>query len=393
MNKIKLIHERIKKKRKKALLFLAVIIALGMFRVCSADALADTMDIEVQAENDTQEVTTAGLSTPTSYTVYTPSTGAALAVNEKIMLSDALLNTSSLMLTSSNYVDWVKHSWSASYNGTNLVLAFDIDFYATGYGTSYFYPKYLFGYSTSPTTDRTPSNILKAETTLETKVISLYGTASFTEFKNTGGTSGSERHFVMKGTVTVNNNRLNSLTGGGFRFYAGGWKGDDWAAAQNGGMTISNFDAAYKKATCQHSSYTYASGGSTGHTKTCSECGYALTETHTLSGGKCDMCGYTSTVSIKISYILNGSVQTETLSLKPGEMYQPKTITGYKKPDEITVPDESGSVSISYEPISYTITDGADTYLINYDDSLFIPGKEIKGYIQKSYIITELSAG
>ena len=334
------------------------------------------------SENSIISGNMAMVSTPTDYEEYE-------GIQETESLELSLASEGGIMLAS-NMAGWNAHSWSASYNGSNLVFTFDIDFYATGNGYEYFYPKYTFGSTKDPTVTRTPFNILDASSS--SRVSSNYGTVNLTEFSCVGGSSPYARRLKMKGTVTINSSRLSTLNSGvTFRYYAGGWKDGDWASAENANYTVANFSTAIAQAVCKHSSYTYTSSGSSGHVKKCSSCGYSATEAHTLSSGKCSECSYVSSVSVTLNYVLNGKQETETLPLTPGEKYQPKSIKGYKTPEQITIPAAGGTVSISYEPISYTITDGINTYTLKYDDSLLIPEIEKKGYVQREYVITQVS--
>lgn len=330
------------------------------------------------AASRAEPVISENISTPSDYSEDNDSEMAAASEGD-IMLASSM-------------VDWKKHSWSAYYDGKNLIFAFDIDFYATGNGTDRFAPKYIFGSTNDPTVTRTPSNILSATTGLADRTRSLYGKVNLTEFSCKSSTNAYERRLKMKGTVTINSSRLSAIkSSAAFRYYAGGWKDGDWAAAENGNFTVANYSTAINQALCSHSSYKYISNGSSGHTKKCSSCAYSAAEAHTLSNGKCSKCSYVSTVSVTLSYVLNGRKETEKLTLTPGAKYQPKSIKGYKTPAQITVPAAGGTVTVNYVPISYKITDGNKTYNLKYDDSLLIPEAVRKGYIQSNYTVTQVS--
>ncbi len=383
----------------RKLLIAAVVMGLGLLTFGGTIAASKA---EPVAEEESMAIgETVMTSTPSSYEEYenmeeteavqvSDAERLTISENELMQTSELSLASESDIMLASNMAAWNAHSWSASYNGTNLVFTFDIDFYATGNGSQTFYPKYTFGSTKDPTVTRTPSNILNASSS--SNVSSNYGTVNLTEFSCVGGSSAYERRLKMKGTVTINSSRLKTLNSGvTFRYYAGGWKDGDWASAENGNYTIANFSTAIAQAVCSHSACTYTSVGSGGHIKKCSSCGYSATEAHTISSGKCSKCSYVSQISVILKYILNGKYETETLTLTPGEKYQPKSIKGYKTPEQITIPAAGGTISINYEPISYTITDGTNTYTVKYDDSLLIPELEHKGYVQRDYVITQVS--
>lgn len=288
-----------------------------------------------------------------------------------------------------NYLDWERHYWTASYNGSNLILSFDIDFYAIGNGYERFAPKYTFGYSTS---SRTPSNVLSCTTASNaSQVYTNVGTINVTSFTRTGGEYPYDRHLILKGYITVEAKRLSSLTGGRFRYFGGGWKDGDWEAAENGDFNVTNFWAAYTQAACTHSAWNYNSNGASGHNEVCRACGYTRQQSHRMSNGACTACGYRSLVNIRLIYELNGRTESEDVSLAPGSSYQPKTIKGYRKPAALTVPSSGGSINIKYEPIIYTVSTEDERYELKYDESLFLPQRERKGYVHKGYVTAQVS--
>ncbi len=296
-------------------------------------------------------------------------------------------NSSGIMTLSGNYCTFHTHSWSASYDGTNLILAFDIYFHAYGNGTVSYYPRYIFGYAAEA---NMPSNILRCISTSAgaDKVTSSAGEITFTEYERVGGLAG-ERYLKMKGTIKVDPDYYSNLQGGRFRYNAGGW-GDEWTAYDASDMTVSGFDTALKQATCTHSAFTYTSSGTSEHKAVCSGCGYSKQESHTLSGGKCTKCSYISTIKLTIKYVLTNKTETETVTLNPGASYQPKSFTGYRTPSGITVPSSDQTIEITLTPIKYTVTDGEKSYSVDYDKTLQLPEIAQKGYTHKSYRVEKV---
>lgn len=298
------------------------------------------------------------------------------------------LGNGQISLLAGGYCSWRSNSWSASYNGSNLIFSFNVEFYANGNSNVSYYPRYTFGYSES---SNMPSNILDCTSTSNdaSKVRSSCGTISFSEYVRNRGLSG-ERYLKMVGTITVDPDYVDNFTGGRFRSVGGGW-GDDWMAYDASNITVSNFETASKQAQCGHASWSYTSNGAGGHKAVCSSCGYQKNESHSMSGGKCSKCGYVSNISLTIRYVMTGRTETETIQIAPGASYQPKSFTGYRKPAGITAPQSDKTIDIVMVPIVYTLTDGEYTYSIKYDESFQLPVKEPKGYEHTAYIVEGVS--
>lgn len=311
----------------------------------------------------------------------------ATASLKKSFTDNMLIEPASMYKTL--YVDWERHYWTASYNGSNIILSFDIDFYAIGGGADSFAPKYTFGFSK---TSSNPSNVLECTNANNaSKVSSRVGSVNVTSFTRTGGDTPYSRHLILKGYVTVDAGRVSSFATGRFRYLAGGWKDGDWSAADNNDFNVTNFWSVYKQASCGHPSWSYSQNGAGGHIAKCNNCGFSKQLGHNIVDGTCSLCGYKSLVKVMLNYELNNRTLSEELELAPGLAYQPKMIKGYKKPEPVTIPNDGGSISIIYEPITYTISDDEDEYLLKYDDSLFLPLKERKGYIHKGYRVIQVS--
>ena len=298
------------------------------------------------------------------------------------------LGNGQISLLAGGYCSWRSNSWSASYNGSNLIFSFNVEFYANGNSNVSYYPRYTFGYSES---SNMPSNILDCTSTSNdaSKVRSSCGTISFSEYVRNRGLSG-ERYLKMVGTITVDPDYVDNFTGGRFRSVGGGW-GDDWMAYDASNITVSNFETASKQAQCGHVSWSYTSNGAGGHKAVCSSCGYQKNESHSMSGGKCSKCGYVSNISLTIRYVMTGRTETETIQIAPGASYQPKSFTGYRKPAGITAPQSDKTIDIVMVPIVYTLTDGEYTYSIKYDESFQLPVKEPKGYEHTAYRVEGVS--
>ena len=120
------------------------------------------------------------------------------------------LDNGQISLLAGGYCSWRSNSWSASYNGSNLIFSFNVEFYANGNSNVSYYPRYTFGYSES---SNMPSNILDCTSTSNdaSKVRSSCGTISFSEYVRNRGLSG-ERYLKMVGTITVDPDYVDNFT-------------------------------------------------------------------------------------------------------------------------------------------------------------------------------------
>ena len=305
---------------------------------------------------------------------------------QQVMKSMNLLKGAGLLgvTFTGNVADWERMNISASYNGSNLILNFDLEFYAGGGGSQLFAPHLsispfpsFYGGVLNWTEPLTPS--------------SGYGSLNLTRYNRTMGTSEADRFLTVAGTLTVDPGRISSLNENGeLNVYAGGW-GEGWQSYGNFKKVPDGWETAWKQANCSHPGRTCTYINDSLHEVKCSACGFSFgTEAHSVSGGKCSGCGHTFTVSGTVSYTINGRTYSENYTVLPGSQYKPKDFTGYITPT-VTIPASGGNVKISYTPITYYIYTEGKTYTLKYDETALIAGSPRKGYTQTLYVVKEIT--
>ena len=116
-----------------------------------------------------------------------------------------------------NVADWERMQIGASYNGSQLILSFDLEFNAGGGGTKLFAPRI----SLNPTPSFNGGILYWGEGTMPT---SYYGTLNLSRYNRSMGTSEAERFLTVAGTLAVNADRLSSFNADGeLNLFAGGW--------------------------------------------------------------------------------------------------------------------------------------------------------------------------
>ena len=218
-----------------------------------------------------------------------------LAKNAALTKNAGLLGVS----LNGNVADWERCNISASFNGSNVVLTFDLDYYAGGGGTKYFFPKL----SVNPTASFYGQVIEWGESAVPRG--GNLGTLTLHSYNRTGGTSEAERHLTLNATFVIAADKLSSFNSDGkLCVYAGGW-GDGFWAYGNFEVTPAGWSTAYAQATCSHSYNRYEAVNASTHRLVCSKCGLAArTESHDSNTAdttsrpgytirKCSKCGYT----------------------------------------------------------------------------------------------------
>ncbi len=283
-----------------------------------------------------------------------------------------------------NVADWERMRIGASYNGSQLILSFDLEFNAGGGGTQLFAPRI----SLNPTPSFYGGILYWGEGTMPT---SNYGTLNLSRYNRSMGTSEAERFLTLAGTLAVNENRLSSFNADGeLNLFAGGW-GEGWQSYGNFKIVPEGWETAYRQATCSHPSRTCTYLSDSQHEVKCAACGYSFgKEAHSISAGKCSGCGHTFTVSGTISYTINGRTYSENYTVLPGSQYKPKDFPGYITPT-VTIPASGGNVNITYTPITYYISTEGKNYTLKYDETVLIAGSPRKGYTQELYVVKEVS--
>ena len=312
--------------------------------------------------------------------------GGSLAVISPLMKTAGMTKGAGLLGASlnGNVADWERMQIGASYNGGQLILSFDLEFYAGGGGTQLFAPRI----SLNPTPSFYGGILYWGEGTMPT---SNYGTLNLSRYNRSMGTSEAERFLTLAGTLAVNENRLSSFNADGeLNLYAGGW-GEGWQSYGNFKIVPEGWETAYRQATCSHPSRTCTYLSDSQHEVKCAACGYSFgKEAHSISAGKCSGCGHTFTVSGTISYTINGRTYSENYTVLPGSQYKPKDFTGYITPT-VTIPASGGNVKVTYTPITYYIFTEGKSYTLKYDETVLIAGSPRKGYTQELYVVKEVS--
>ena len=167
--------------------------------------------------------------------------------------------------------------------------------------------------------------------------------------------------------------------------------GDSDTVVNYGLFPVSGLSEAVRIGGCAHTNRSCLPIDEHIHSQACADCGYSFQdEEHHIEKGRCRDCGFEVIVSGTVTHILNGRTVTEDYSGVEEDRYVPKSFPGYFPPEPVTIPKGGGPISVTHQPISYTLVSGEREYTLQYDESLFLAGEQRKGFTFEGYTVAQV---
>lgn len=291
------------------------------------------------------------------------------------------------------YADFYRQNLSASVvNGSTLRIYMDVDVEDDSGGDK---GRCLYQLGPDSTINTYTGQLKYPWVEMQAQVKALRGEIVTESFQSVQTSSSEGRRLTFKGYWDISGSDLQQLqqkVQGNTLYWAAGFykKGDAYSLSQ-GTVECQNLADALRQAACTHQNrrFEQIAGDPSVHNVFCADCNLLLgSEAHEGGSGLCSLCGYRFYVSGTCVYVLNGREEREAYQELPGIQMNPKAFPGYRAPDSLSVPENGGELRFIYEPIQYSIEiENGDQYTLRYDDSLFLPCSEKKGYRQEYYVV------